>query len=208
MKRLVLILALVLPMPAQNPNPPSDMCGTRGDVGRVWIQRNQTSNVQFVYACQLVGTTPTFEKFTSNKWVKYSILKTTGGWTVNSGSTITAAAATLQGLSLFTATDVYVDAVRLKTTTACAGVTTLKVIDLGTNLVSSQYTPSHVDYDLEAAVAVSNITWPAIAALPPTTASGSTTTILYVQSTGGNMTSVTTGCAFDVHVRYNTLDGQ
>jgi hypothetical protein len=137
-------------------------------------------------------------------WTKYSVAKTAGNWLVNGANSQAATATTTQAINIFTIpANGYIHAFRIKTTTACAGVTLLAVSSVGVTGAATLFN-STLAYDLKAAVSATNISLPLLAAQGSNTAASTTFTVT-VDATAQNISSVTDGCAFDVHVLSSVL---
>jgi len=137
-------------------------------------------------------------------WVKYSIAKTAGNWLVNGGNSQAAAGATSQAITLFTLpANGYVHGMRFKTTTACAGITAITLTGLGNSGSATAYIAA-LTYDLKAAVSNTNISIPLLTGVGSNTAA-STSVTATISGTAQNISSITDGCAFDVHVMWSVL---
>lgn len=137
-------------------------------------------------------------------WYKYSVAKTSGNWLINGANSQAAAEATSQAITLFTLpANGFIHDVRVKTTTACAGVTALTVASVGLT-GSAAYYATGLTLDLKAAVSNTNLLLPAIAARGSSTAAAIAITIT-LSAGVENVSVVTDGCAFDVHVFWSTL---
>jgi len=110
------------------------------------------------------------------------------------------AAATTQGLPVFGMADNYwVSSARLKTKTACTGVSTLSMT-LGTATDGAKFVSSA--YDLKAAVSASNF---AVSDGHGATLATGEALQANLTSSGADIDQVAAGCAFDVHMLYTVL---
>lgn len=137
-------------------------------------------------------------------WVKYSVVKTSGNWLINGGNSQAAAGATSQAITLFTLpANGYVHATRMKTTTACAGITAITLTSLGNSGSATAYIAA-LTYDLKAAVSATNINIPLLTGVGSNTTSTTSVTAT-ISGTAQNISSITDGCALDVHVLWSVL---
>ena len=137
-------------------------------------------------------------------WVKYSVVKTSGNWLINGGNSQAAAGATSQAITLFTLpANGYVHDIRAKTTTACLGITSITLTSFGNSGSATAYIAA-LTYDLKAAVSATNINIPLLTGVGSNTASTTAITAT-ISGTAQNISSITDGCAFDVHVLWSVL---
>ncbi len=135
-------------------------------------------------------------------WQTYSVVKTAGNWLINSGNSQVAAAATTQAINLFTLpAGGYVHAVRIKTTTACSGITVTTLTGVGTSGTAALYATG-LTYNLQTAVSATNILIPILAAQGSDTNSSTGVTVT-ISGAAQNISSIANGCAFDVKILWS-----
>lgn len=186
-------------------------CHVSGDIGRI----NSPGPQQLTCARDNAGTIgwqpagqSTWSKFTVTKVANgtQSCATSTGCWSVNNGLSQAAAVATTQNINLTSASTIinpYVEAIRMKTATACTGTSTLVITGFGVSEETTVFVGS-LTYDLKAAVTTANISFPTIAAAPPTT-TGAKTFVMGMTSSGTNISTVAAGCSVDVHIKWASV---
>jgi hypothetical protein len=146
-------------------------------------------------------------------WRKYSIVKIANGvggcatakgcWAVNGGAPVPAAAATTQVVTWLAApANAALDRARLKTATACAGLTVITLTDLGTTSSASEFFTGGT-FNLKTTVSNTQLLWPALLTSGLTAAA----TNWNVTIAGGseNIDDITNGCAFDVQGKWAVM---
>lgn len=152
------------------------------------------------------------------RWYKYSVLAIANGtngctnangcWQVNGVLGENKAAATVQSIVLFNLpANGFVSSFRIKGTTACSGVTTANVLQLGT-AGDTTFWDLETAYNLLSAVSNTNFSW--LDNLDSEMFAGSSTvaaTDISARITADtqNIELIATGCAFDVTVLWSVL---
>lgn len=139
---------------------------------------------------------------------KYTITKTAGNWVLTgtgAASSQAAAAALTQEITVFAlpARSYVAEGQVVKTTTACAGTTTLQMTNLGVTGETDKY--GTYTYDLKAAVTDTNFERLSGEPSGPPNTYATINMIVTLVSTVQNISSVTDGCAFELQVSYAVM---
>ena len=100
--------------------------------------------------------------------------------------------------------NMWIDAVRLKTSTACGGALKAITIDAIGDSNGSSYYSSSLTYDLKAAVSATNKVDVLLTVVGADTTVSSNLSVR-VRTSGANVDQIAAGCAFDVWTRWSNL---
>lgn len=168
--------------------------------------------IGLIFAASAFAQSSVYSTPASASWSKYTVTKianavsgcanANGCWQVNGGTPVNATAGLTQSITLFQLpANGFVHDARVKTSTACAGATTI-VITLGTTGSGTWLVVT--PYDLKAAVSATNYT------ASPLTHVGSDTSIATnilaaMTTTVSNVDQITAGCTFNVSTLVSVL---
>ena len=154
------------------------------------------------------GNVPVWNRYTITKVINNAngCTSTNGCWWVvagaagTSGTIVAASATTNQAITFLAApANAALESVRLKTVTACAGITAITVASLGTTASATEFA-SGLTYDLTAAPGPTNLLW--ITPTDPGLTAAATNWTVTVSGGAGNVSSITAGCGLQLDARW------
>jgi hypothetical protein len=196
-------------------------CNLPSDDGRSWQDFNGVTYTCFwksVIPAPSSNTTtysvPALRSAGVMGWKKFSIAfianntadcKTSGGCiTVNNSASIPTTATLTQAIGLLDSRDIYIQAIRVRTTGACSGASTILLTGVGDSVSSATRYVSAATFDLTAAVTSTNFAFLTIAH-NFTTAVGTDTLTTTITTTGTDVNTIVAGCAFDLEFLISSL---